>query len=107
MAVTKLSATSNRVRGALPFPRYIDALSFAAATAESWTVPSEVGYVVISSTVPFYFNFDATATVPADTADGSASGYVAQAVEGIVESGKTISILPTGAGVVTIFCYKT
>ena len=106
MAVTKLGVPAIRYRQALPFARYIDARAFAAATAEDWVVPANVDYVIFSSTVPFYFNIDATATVPADTSDGSASGYVASSAEGIVESGKTFSLLPTGAGVITIYCYN-
>ena len=62
---------------ALVTPNYTDALVLAADTAETLTVPSvgsnKANYVSFSATCNFYVDYDATATVPADTSDGTAS----------------------------------
>ena len=106
MAATKIGLPSKRGSQYVPLSRWTDSLSFAAATAESWVVPADINYVEISSTVPFYYNCDTTATVPGDVTTGVASPYVPSTIEGTVESGLTISFLPTAAGVITISCYS-
>ena len=51
----------------------INALQLAANTAESFTIPSGAKFVIFNSTEDFYARYDTTATVPADTTDGTAS----------------------------------
>lgn len=54
----------------------INAHVLAAATAEPDTIPTGAKFVVIKSTGPAFFRVGATATIPADTTDGSAAEYV-------------------------------
>lgn len=58
---------------ALPPSTHVDALSLTAGAAETFTVPSGALFVVFSATGNFYARYGATATVPGDTSDGSAS----------------------------------
>lgn len=68
-------ATDDRGKDAyaLRRPGYVDAKSLAANTAETFTVPNGARYVLFAGTADFYVNYSDTATVPGDTADGSAS----------------------------------
>ncbi len=67
-----------------PLPRSVDAffalpqsdtnaVSLAASTAESITIPSGATHVVFSGSGDFYMKFNGTATVPGDTTDGTAA----------------------------------
>jgi hypothetical protein len=101
-----LSVPSSIYGSSVPVPRRVNALTFAAATAESWTVPADTNFVIFSGTVPFYMRIGGTAAAPGDTTDGTASFYVGSVAQFKVEEGVAISIIPTGAGVVTIACYS-
>ena len=105
MALT-LEAPSKLLEAQVPVPRYVDARTFAATTAESWTVPAGVNFAIFSGTTGFYLRIGGTAAAPSDTSDGTASQYVPSSVQYIVEEGTVISIVPTAAGTVTIACYS-
>lgn len=84
-----------------PIPSAINALSIAASTAESMTVPAGAKFVIFSSNVDFYVNCYTTATVPGDTTDSTGSelnpaGYMLPSVDV-----PTISIISATAGIVT------
>ena len=87
-----------------PIPSYVDSLQLAVGSAESFTVPDTAGYVIFSATDDFYANANATATVPGDVADGSASelnpvGYT-------VQGGETISIVSSATtAIITMSVY--
>lgn len=57
---------------ALPPSNYVDAKNLAAGAAETLAIPADAKYAMFSSTGDFFAAYDATATVPGDTADGSA-----------------------------------
>lgn len=64
---------SIRELGCLPFSDYINSRSLSASTAETFIVPEGARFVVFSGTADFYAKPNATASVPADVTDGSAS----------------------------------
>ena len=72
-------ATNQRVPGVVssatpPFPTYHDVLTLATASAESWTVPTDAKWgiiTVIGDAV--WANSETTATVPTDVSDGTGS----------------------------------
>lgn len=103
----KLLAPSADSRLELPFPEWIDARLFGAATAEDYTVPSGIGLIEVSGTVGFYMNTNGTAAAPgADIADGTGSHYISTMRRYLVNAGDVISVIPTGAGIVTIAGWK-
>lgn len=57
----------------LPPSDSVMARALAANTAESITIPADAKYVVLAGTVDFYARYGATAAVPTDTTDGTAS----------------------------------
>jgi len=57
----------------LPFASHTNARVLAAGVAERFDVPAGARYVVFSSNDDFYAKENATATIPVDTTDGSAS----------------------------------
>jgi len=57
----------------LPFSDAVNAVVLAANTAELIPIPSGAKFVLLTGTVNFYADPTTTATVPADTTDGSAS----------------------------------
>lgn len=94
-----------------PIPAQIMALSLAASVAESFTLPTVTSgqvparYVVFSCTSNYYVNCYATATVPGDTTDGTASelnpsGYQINPTEPV-----TISVISAVACVITAAFY--
>lgn len=55
-------------------PTHVNALTLAASTAESFTIPSGALYVVFSSEADFWCRRDATASVPTgDVTDGTSA----------------------------------
>lgn len=58
---------------AITAPKYVNAVSLSANTAKIMTQPLRGDYVFFSAAAPFYVNFYATATVPGDVSDGTAS----------------------------------
>ena len=81
----------------------VNAVSLAASTAESITVPTGATTVMFKSTGDFYANFTTTATIPGDTTNGTASElnpYICD-IEGM-----TISVIAPAACVVTAAFWK-
>ena len=95
---------------ALRAPDYVDTRVFAAATAEAHAVPTGGVYVVFKANVDFYVRYNAAASgtaaaVPAaDVTDGSGCEMnpAIRFIGGIAE----LSIIPSGAGIVTMAFYK-
>lgn len=90
-------------------PAYVLAVSLAASVAKSFTVPtlasgSPAKFVIFSGTSNFYVNCYTAATVPGDTADGSASELNPSAYE-IPTDVTTLSVISPVAGVVTASFY--
>lgn len=89
---------------AIPAPNFVNSRSLAANTAESITVPSDRNLVVFSATADFYANYTATAAVPGDVTDGTASEL--NPTVRSVAPGSTISVISPSACVVTAAFYN-
>lgn len=70
---------------AIPWSDSVMTRVLAASTAETITVPSGARIAVFSANVDFFANVTTTATVPADTTDGTSSilNPVARSVSGV------------------------
>lgn len=88
-----------------PIPQSVMARSLAASTAESITPPAGSRYVIFSSNVDIYVNCYATATVPGDTTDGTASELNPAGYEFNTNELPTISVISASAGIVTAAFY--
>lgn len=87
----------------IPPSDFVLSRALAADVAESFTVPAGAKYVVFSATGDFYANYSATATVPGDVTNGSASELnpTARDVSGVA----TISIIAQAITIVTASFY--
>ena len=97
------------MNSAVPFPQWVDTVVLGAGTAESYTVPANAGYAVITSALPFYGCISGTAVVPTgEITDGSGSFYIGAGIQCRLGSGKTLSLIRATAAstVVTIGVYR-
>ena len=83
---------------------YVDAKSLAANVAEVITVPSDATKILFSCSGIFYAKHNAAATVPGDTADGTAS--VLNPSGWVVTAADTIGIIAPAACVCTLEYFK-
>lgn len=90
---------------ALRVPAYVDAKALGAGVAEAFAVPTGARYALFSSTTNFYAKYDGAATVPGDTADGSAA-ELNPATRYLGDQVSEISVIAPSAGVVTVMFYK-
>lgn len=98
-----LKAGREVINGSVHVPRLIDNIVLGADTAESYTVPADCNYVVISGTGGFWMRVGATAAVPSsDTTDGTGSFYVPSGIEAIVEQGVALSFIRPAGTATTI-----
>lgn len=106
MAINSLKPTVKDGRGMIGFARatYVNALSLAVSTAESFTVPAGAQYVNFSATANFYANFTTTATVPGDTTDGTAS--VLNPGLRSLEGATAVSVISAAACIITAEFFK-
>ena len=95
-----------------PAPGWVDARALTAGgSAETFAVPAGADAVIFSANGVFYANPVTTATVPGDTADGTASelsptAWQLRPINGTVPSNISV-ISPTGgATIVTAAWYK-
>jgi hypothetical protein len=88
-----------------PIPQSVMARSLAASTAESITPPAGSRYVIFSANVDFYVNAYATATVPGDTTDGTASELNPSGYEFNPNELPTLSVISAAAGIITAAFY--
>ena len=108
MALTQMSP-HGLMNSAVPFPQWVDTVVLGAGTAESYTVPANAGYAVITSALPFYGCISGTAVVPTtEITDGTGSFYVAAGIQCKLGSGKTLSMIRGTAAstVITIGIYR-
>lgn len=89
----------------LPPSDLVNALSLSGGVVESMKVPVDARYVVFSGTDNFYVAYDATATVPGDVTDGTASELnpTMRDLKGV----SSISIISPTSCVVTAAFYGT
>lgn len=90
--------------GVISVSDQINALSLAANTAKSDTIPSTAKFVSIVSSTTCYVRFGAVATIPGDTTDGSAAELMPAGV-GIfraTERPTTVGSIITGTALLTV-----
>ena len=109
MATIKAHSRSYSHDDIVPVPGYVDSKLLAAATAESFTVPSGAKSVRLHSASPAatFAKFDGTATVPGDIADGTAPHMLS--AEGrwfTCEGVTTISVISSGTPIVVAEFFK-
>lgn len=106
---TKVATSRSVYNDTPPISLYNDAIVLGAASAESWTVPANVHWVVIEPTAAIWVDPGATAVVPvADITDGSAPFRIAadQAYHVVVAPGQVLSLIrESGASTVSIQCW--
>jgi len=90
---------------AIPQSDCINALALAGTGEETSTVPAKAKIVMFSATTDFYMKVNATASVPGDTVDGSASELYPAVRR--VSPGDVLHLISNGtAGIVTIAYYS-
>lgn len=94
--------------GTPPLPEYCDVIVLGAATAETWTVPSNVHWVIIEPDAAIWASITGTATVPAaDAVDGTASFRMSTPSQFVVSPGQSVSLIrESGAATVSIMCWS-
>lgn len=78
-------------------------------TAEDLTIPSGAKYVVFSATADFYVGWSATAAVPADVTDGSASELnptVRRLTQSVLDAGVVSVNAPAAGTIITASFYN-
>lgn len=103
----KLFDSFQRV-SSVPLPRYTNAHALAANTAETVTIPAWAGAVRVSVTVASYLKEGATATVPGDTTDGTASFLVSPEVPHyfLIRAGQSLSVISAATCIATFSFYE-
>ncbi|HBY61926.1 MAG TPA: hypothetical protein DEH78_19070 [Solibacterales bacterium] len=88
-------------------PEWVDNLSLAATTSESWTVPAKVTKILGSSTAAVYVRVGAAAAVPAsDVTDGTASFGLGTSFTLTVVPAQVLHFVCAQAAQVQLACYK-
>ncbi len=112
MAAAVVNIKEGVFADAPPICTWIDAMSLAANTAESYTVPAGVDLIRISSDQAIvYYRADGsaaavTASGGANVVNGTASAAITSPTIRRVDRGQVISFLTVGAGVVYIECFS-
>ena len=109
-------AVDKRVPGVVssstpPFPTYCDVITLGGAGAESWTVPTDAKWVIITVIGDaVWANAATTATVPTDVSDGTGSQLLPanSSLQIGVPAGGTISFIRNAStqAVVQISCWN-
>jgi hypothetical protein len=92
----------------IPAPTWTDVLYFTSATAQTYTIPTNTRYLLISGNVYTYVNFTDTATVPTSGIINGSGSMLNLGVPISVVGLATVSIIPASAtgGIVTIAAFK-
>ncbi len=103
---TNAAVTSFTLRDALPFPKWVDQVTLAANTAETYTVPTNAHYIHITTPSAIHARISGTAvTAVADKIDGSGSFLISSEWKGSIPGGTSLSLISTGTPTVTIAAY--
>lgn len=90
-----------------PIPQSVMSRALAASVAEDITPPAGSSYVIFSCTGNFYVQPYATATVPADVTDGTASELNPSGYEFNTNNLPTFSVIAPAACVITAAFYSS
>lgn len=105
---TILQWPGNAEREIPALPQWVDNLSLAAATAETYTVPATVAYLMVSAGASVYARIGGTAVVPsADLTDGTGSFGLGTESVISVTAGQQISIICATATQVQLGCFSS
>ena len=91
------------------FPVWVDAVFLGAASAETYTVPADAGYALVTCNLPVYGCVSGTAVVPTtEITDGSGSFYMSAGMQCKLDSGDSLSLIRATAAntIVTIGVYR-
>lgn len=111
MAV-KQSVKQECFNDAVPLPTYVDSRAIGAGAAETFTVPADGDFMVITANAgatDIYVDRNKTAAVPGDLSDGTASFCIpisSPPTRFQVDRGSTFSVFCVAAGVVTVAYYR-
>lgn len=87
-------------------PQWVDNLDLAANTAETYTVPATVRYLVLSCDAVIFARIGGTASVPsADVVNGTASFGLGTEAIVAVAAGQQISFIAASAAQLQIGCF--
>lgn len=93
-----LEVPSALLSSSVPIPRLVDQVYLGAGTEESWTVPADTRWVLISCSGGVAVRVGAAAVVPAaDITDGTGSFYIGSTAQFEVEEGTVVHFIRTGA----------
>lgn len=89
-------------------PTWVDNLSLAPSTAETYIVPAGVNRLLLSASTAVYVRIGGTAAVPSsDVTDGTSSFLLGTGATFAVEPGEELSFISGGSSQLTIGCYRT
>lgn len=95
--------------GTTPLPRYVDSRTLGVSTNETWTVPADVNFVLLSADGGFFVRVGTGNTAddtPGDLSDGTASLYIPSSAQFEVDEGVVLNFISTAARVITIGCFS-
>lgn len=104
-----LEVPSSLLSSSVPVPRLVDVVYLGGAGEETWTVPADTRWVLISCNAAVYVRVAAAASIPiADVTDGTGSLYIGATAQFEVEEGSVVHFIRAGAAatIVTIGRYS-
>jgi len=104
-----LEVPSALLSASVPVPRMVDVVYLGGAGEESYTVPADTRWVLLSCSAGVYVRVAAAASIPvADVTDGTGSLYINSTAQFEVEEGSVLHFIRSGASatIVTIGRYS-
>ena len=87
-------------------PKYTDAKVLAANVSETYTIPTNAVWALITADGGFYIDYGASAAIPAaDITDGTSAFYIPTGTQVRVPGGVQIALISSANRVVTIASY--
>jgi hypothetical protein len=106
MAITQ-SVPAKFYGSIIPFPLWVDDMFLGVATVESYTVPADASFCIVTCTTPVWACISGTAAVPTtEIADGSGSFYISAGTQMKFDSGDVVSFISAAASIVSIGVYR-
>lgn len=106
---TTVGIPSALLGSSLEVPTYVDNVTLATSTNETWTVPANVNFILLSADGGFYVRAGSGNTAdetPGDISNGTGSFYVPSSAQFKVNEGKVLNFIAAGARVISIGCYS-
>lgn len=90
----------------IPFSSEVDAAVLAAATSQTFTVPSDANVVLFSSTAAFYVKEGASASVPGASVNDGTAAVLRPNAKKVTPGGQITLVAPASGTVVTMEYYN-